>query len=71
MPPLYLIASDSEVLRDDAARLAESVRAEGGQAEFVLAPGMIHVWTLFAFLPQAAASLASYGAFIRTHLRGE
>ena len=68
LPPLYLTASASEVLRDDATRLAESVRAAGGRAELVLADGMVHVWTLFPFLPQAEKSLAEYGAFLRTHL---
>lgn len=65
LPPLLLLASTSEVLRDDAVRFAEGVRATGGTAELSLAPDMIHIWTLFPFLEQAEASMTLIGSFIR------
>jgi len=68
LPPLFLTAGDTEVLRDDAARLAASVLAAGGEATLELAEGMVHIWTLFPFLPEAADSLARIGAFVRSHL---
>jgi len=69
LPPLLLLASNSEVLRDDAARLAASVREQGGHATLLTPEGMVHIWTLFPFLSQAAASVADIGAFVRAHLR--
>lgn len=69
LPPLLLLASNSEVLRDDAARLAASVREQGGDATLLTPEGMVHIWTLFPFLSQAAASMADIGAFVRSHLR--
>jgi monoterpene epsilon-lactone hydrolase len=69
LPPLLLLASNSEVLRDDAARLAASVREQGGEATLLMPDGMVHIWTLFPFLSQAAESVADIGAFVRTHLR--
>ncbi|MFF2846074.1 alpha/beta hydrolase [Streptomyces sp. NPDC058001] len=68
LPPLLLLASDSEVLRDDAVRFAASVRAAGGRAEVNLTEGMIHIWTIFPFLQRAGAALEDIGGFVRTHL---
>ncbi|SDZ01410.1 Acetyl esterase/lipase [Geodermatophilus africanus] len=68
LPPLLLLASNSEVLRDDSVRLAESVKAAGGSAELSLPDGMVHIWTLFPFLEQAAASLEVIGGFVKRHL---
>ena len=65
LPPLFLTASASEVLRDDAVRLAESVRRAGGRVTVSLPDGMVHIWTLFPFLPEAANSLALIGKFAR------
>jgi monoterpene epsilon-lactone hydrolase len=68
LPPLLLLASNSEVLRDDAVRLAESVRAAGGSAELSLPDDMVHIWTLFPFLEQAGASMDVIGTFVKRHL---
>ncbi|KAE8765881.1 alpha/beta hydrolase [Georgenia thermotolerans] len=68
LPPLLLLASNSEVLRDDSVRFAESVRAAGGSAELSLPEGMVHIWTLFPKLEQAEASLKEIGDFVRSHL---
>lgn len=68
LPPLFLTVSNSEVLRDDVVRLAASVEAAGGSAATSYPEGMIHIWTIFPFLPEAAASMAEIGAFARQHL---
>lgn len=65
LPPLFLTASASEVLKDDAVRLAASVRQAGGRATLSLPDGMVHIWTLFPFLREAASSLALIGDFAR------
>ncbi|MBO1901417.1 alpha/beta hydrolase [Leucobacter weissii] len=69
LPPLLLTASTTETLRDDAVRFAEGVGAVGGEARLSLVPGMIHIWTLFPFLEQAAASMAEIGAFLDERFR--
>ncbi|CAB4850677.1 unannotated protein [freshwater metagenome] len=68
LPPLLLLASDSEVLRDGSVVLGERVRAAGGSAVVVLEPDMVHIWTLFPFLPEAAKSMSQIGAFVRSSL---
>lgn len=65
LPPLLLMASASEVLKDDAVRLAASVRRAGGRAVLSLPDGMVHIWTLFPFLREANKSLALIGDFAR------
>jgi acetyl esterase/lipase len=65
LPPLFLTASASEVLKDDAVRLAESVRHAGGRATISLPDGMVHIWTLFPFLREAGVSMTSIGNFTR------
>lgn len=69
LPPLFLTASNSEVMRDDAARFAEDVRNAGGTAHTEFPDNMTHIWTFFPFLEQARSSVAAVGEFIRTHHR--
>lgn len=68
LPPLFLTVSNSEVLRDDVVRLAASVEAAGGSAVTSYADDMIHIWTIFPFLPEAQASMAEIGRFARQRL---
>jgi len=68
LPPLLLMASNTEVLRDDVNRFADGVRAAGGQVETDFPDRMTHIWTFFPFLEQAAASIARIGDFARARL---
>lgn len=68
LPPLLLLASDSEVLLDDSVRFAAAVEAAGGSARVVTSASMIHIWTLFPFLPEAGKSLARIGSFVGEHI---
>ncbi len=68
LPPLYLTVSNSEVLRDDVVRLAASVKAAGGSATTSYPDDMVHIWTIFPFLPEAASSMAEIGSFVRQQL---
>ena len=63
LPPLFLTVSDTEVLRDDILRYADGVREADGEVETALAPGMVHIWTFFPILEQAAKSMVKIGAF--------
>lgn len=69
-PPSVLIqASRIEILEDDAARMAEKLRAAGGDVRlewFARAP---HAWHLFrGYAPEADEALARAGAFLRDRL---
>jgi epsilon-lactone hydrolase len=68
LPPLFLTVSNSEVLRDDVVRLAASVTAAGGSAQTSYPDGLVHIWTIFPFLPEAEVSMAEIGAFARQRL---
>jgi acetyl esterase/lipase len=68
LPPVLLLASASEVLRDDAVRLAASVRNAGGQATLYLPDDMVHIWTLFPFLNESLRSMNLIGSFARERL---
>ena len=70
LPPLFLTVSSTEVLRDDVLRLATSVAAAGGSAVTSYPEGLIHIWTMFPFVPEARASMAEIGSFARQRLAG-
>lgn len=70
LPPMLVHVGEVEVLRDDAVRLAAAVHDAGGEAELLVAPGMIHVWHLFAGLvPESDRDLATVAAWVRDHQR--
>jgi acetyl esterase/lipase len=64
-PPLLLFASTSEVLRDDAVRLAGRARSQGARVTLQLESAMPHVWPIFATLPEARRSIAQSAEFLR------
>jgi epsilon-lactone hydrolase len=65
MPPILLHVGSDEVLLDDSIRLAENVRAAGGEANLVVWPGMWHVFqAMTPFIPEAAKSIRQIGEFI-------
>lgn len=68
LPPMLVQVADGEVLHDDARRLVARVEAAGGHAELSVAPGMWHVWQIFAGkMPEADAALHEVAGFIVRH----
>jgi len=66
LPPILLHVGEDEVLLDDSMRLAERVRAAGGQARVAIWPHMWHVFQVYApFLPEACQSIRQIGDFIK------
>lgn len=63
LPPIYLCASASEALRDDAVRMAKSIEAAGGKVKLSLVEDYVHIWTFFPFLETSATTLGEIGAF--------
>ncbi len=66
LPPVLLIYSLAEVLRDDATRLAAQLRGHGTQVVEVPVRGMPHVFPLFRILPAARRALREIGKFVGT-----
>ncbi|HEY9310876.1 alpha/beta hydrolase [Williamsia sp.] len=65
LPPILLLASDSEILLDDAVRIHESVSEAGGSSTLSVYPDTCHAWTLFTdFLPQARDGVAEIAHFL-------
>ncbi len=66
LPPMKVFASSDEMLFDDAVRIVEKVKTQGGQATLVSEAGIVHAWPVFyALMPEAKKTVADSGAFIR------
>lgn len=66
LPPVLLLASDSETLLDDAVVLDRRLRAAGGASTLSVYSDTCHAWTLFTdTLPQAREGVAELAAFVR------
>lgn len=67
MPPLLLIVGSTELLLDDAVRVAQ--RCPGAQLQ--VWDGMPHVFPGFAFLPEARQATQRIGRFVRDCVQAE
>jgi acetyl esterase/lipase len=68
-PPLFFLASDSEVLLDDTLLLAQRARAAGVEVRCEIWPVLPHAFPLFgALYPEARAARADMLAFMREHV---
>jgi acetyl esterase/lipase len=64
-PPLSVYAGSTEILVDDAVRVADRARAAGVPTRLVIAKRQAHVYPLFAALvPEARDALAEIGRFV-------
>lgn len=65
-PPVLIQASRTEILRDDAKRMATRLRAAGGRVRLDLWPDTPHVWQILdGWVPEARAALQQAGAFVQ------
>ena len=69
-PPVLIQVARYEILRDDSRRMADRLRAQGGQVTLQEGGNLPHVWQYFhGWLPEARKSLTDTAAFIRAQLR--
>ncbi|HEU0197518.1 MAG TPA: alpha/beta hydrolase [Nevskiaceae bacterium] len=69
LPPLYFIAADNEVLRDDALTLAECARRAGVSVETDVWPVLPHAFPILEqMFPEAATARADIVAFAQRYL---
>lgn len=65
LPPLLLQVGESEILLDDATRVAARAKAAGVNVELEIWPEMIHVWHVFAkILPEGQQAIDKIGRFV-------
>jgi monoterpene epsilon-lactone hydrolase len=66
LPPTIIQVGSDEVLRDDAVRMADRMRAAGCHVELEIWPRMPHVWHVFVpLIPEARRAIERIGAFVR------
>jgi monoterpene epsilon-lactone hydrolase len=69
LPPALIQAGSDEILRDDAVRMADKMRAVGCAAEVEIWEQMPHVWHLYARLvPEGPRAIARIGEFLQERM---
>lgn len=69
LPPVLIHVGDHEVLLDDSTRMAEKIKAGGGEAELDIWPEMIHVWHASAgYVPESDEAIAQIGTWLKPRL---
>lgn len=67
MPPIFIQVGGSELLLDDATRLAKKLKKAGCDVELEIWDEMIHVWHyLGGMIPEAQNAIRGIGNFIKT-----
>ncbi len=70
-PPAFLQFSTTEILRDESLRMAERLRAAGGQVILDEWPDAPHVWVILdGWVPEARQALRRVAEFITQQFRG-
>jgi epsilon-lactone hydrolase len=66
LPPMMLVASGTEILRDDVRDLASRARAAGVDVVHQEWDGLVHVFPVFAdFIPEGKAAFRHMAEFLR------
>jgi len=68
LPPLFIQVSNSEILLDDAVRLHEKAMSCGVESTLEKWNGLVHVWQVHTFLPEAKKAISNIATFARQHL---
>ena len=69
LPPLFVTASEGEVLPSDATRLAERAEKAGVDVTLRVVQDSVHVYPIFPFLPETRATMEEVAVWARTNLR--
>ena len=65
LPPMLIQVGSTEILLDDALRVAAKIRAQGGDCECEVWHDMPHDWMLFGILPEARKALRRIVGFVK------
>jgi salicylate hydroxylase len=70
LPPMFLTATEGEVLLSDTTRFAERAQQAGVDVTVRLVKDSVHVFTLFAFLPEAQNTMKLIEDWASRRLQG-
>lgn len=68
--PIYLWASNAEILRDDSVKMYEKLRKENHPCNLYLRNGMMHTWMIIPFFPEAKKDLTRMKKHIENAFAG-
>ncbi len=68
IPPIYIQASDTEILLDDSIRLHEKALSDSIDSTLEIRNGLLHVWQIHTFLPESKEAISHIARFINAHL---
>jgi salicylate hydroxylase len=63
LPPMFLTATQGEVLLSDTTRLAERAKNAGVDVTLRLVEDSVHVYTIFPFLPETRSTMEEISAW--------
>ena len=69
LPPLFVTASQGEVLLSDATRLAERAEKAGVDVTLRVVEDSVHVYTIFPFLPETRSTMEEVAGWAQRKLR--
>jgi len=69
LPPLFVTATQGEVLLSDAMRLAERAESVGVDVTLRLVEDSVHVYTIFSFLPETESTMDEVADWARRNLQ--
>jgi len=69
LPPLFVTASQGEVLLSDTTRLAERAAKAGVDVTLRVVEDSVHVYTIFPFLPETRSTMEEVAGWAQRHLR--
>src|SRR5271168_4515028 len=69
LPPLFLTASEGDVLLSDTTRLAERAEKAGVDVTLRVVEDSVHVYPIFPFLPETKATMEEVTTWARRNLR--
>jgi salicylate hydroxylase len=68
LPPLFITATQGEVLFSDATRLADRAESAGVAVTLRLVEDSVHVYTIFPFLPETESTMEDVARWARQNL---
>jgi salicylate hydroxylase len=69
LPPLFVTATQGEVLLDDTTRLAERAAKAGVDVTLRVVEDSVHVYTIFPFLPETRSTMEEVATWAQRYLR--
>jgi salicylate hydroxylase len=69
LPPLFVTATQGEVLLSDTIRLAERAEQAGVDVTLRLVEDSVHVYMIFPFLPETANTMDEVAQWARRNLQ--